>query len=123
MSNGGVWEMARIALPEHEDVFTHVMTRLGSPRLNRRVTEGWEAQYDPDATTLTPREREAARIRSAYLVGCGSCIAFRAARDIPGFCDDEIPEGLYENVFAYRTWPGYSERERLIIEFTERYSE
>jgi alkylhydroperoxidase family enzyme len=114
--------MARIALPPDQDHFLYVMNKVGSPRLNKRLNDGWDAQYFNDST-VTPREREAARIRMAHHVGCASCIAFRAAHDLPAFSDQEIPEELYENIFNYRSWPGYTERERLIIEFAERYSD
>src|SRR5829696_6517272 len=96
------------------------MGKIGSPRLLESRTDSWLAQYLNDSS-LTPRERESARIRSAHHVGCTNCVAFRAARDVPGFSDEPIPEELYENVFDYKTSPGYTERERLIIQFTERY--
>lgn len=99
----------------------HVTTELGSPRLNARLRESWNVQYDNDST-LTPREREAARIRTAHLMGCTMCIGVRMGRDLPGFSPEPIPEELYLEVFEYRTSPVYSVRERLAVEFAERYS-
>ena len=58
--------MRRIRIPEGTDPVMHVVTELGSPRLNQRLRESWDVQYDNDST-LTPREREAARIRTAHL--------------------------------------------------------
>jgi alkylhydroperoxidase family enzyme len=111
----------RIEIPESEDAFAYVTEKLGSPMLRKTRIDAWLAQYISDSP-LTPRERESARIRSAHYVGCGRCVAFRPARDMPGFSDEPIPEEFYENVFNYESWPGYSERERLILEFGERYT-
>jgi alkylhydroperoxidase family enzyme len=112
----------RIEIPDDgRDIVMHVVTELGSPRLNQRLRESWVYQYDNDST-LTPREREAARIRTAHLMGCSMCIDVRMERDMPGFSPEPIPEDLYLNVFDYKTWPGYSTRERLAVEFAERYS-
>jgi alkylhydroperoxidase family enzyme len=111
----------RIAIPDGQDMVMHITTELGSPRLNERLRESWNVQYNNDST-LTPREREAARIRTAHLMGCTMCIGVRMGRDLPGFSDEPIPEELYLDVFEYRTSPTYSVRERLAIEFGERYS-
>lgn len=93
----------RINLPAGEDPVRYTMTR-----------------YFNDST-VTPREREAARARTAHQMSCAYCTAFRAARDLPNFSDEAIPEEIYEHVFEYKTWPGYTERERLAIEFAERF--
>lgn len=113
---------SRIELPEGVNAFDYVVTQVGSPALQQRLKDSWKAQMLNDST-LTPREREAARIRSAYNIGCTNCVELRMARDLPGFSDEPIDEGVYENVFAYSTWPGYTTRERLIIEFVERHAE
>lgn len=110
----------RIRLPPNEDPVLYTMTRVGSPRLLESRVESWGAQYFNDST-VTPREREAMRMRGAHQMSCTFCTAFRGARDLEGFTDEEIPEEFYENVFEYKTWPGYTERERLAIEFMERF--
>lgn len=110
----------RIEIPEGQDAVMHVVTELGSPRLNLRLRDSWDVQYENDST-LSPREREAARIRTAHLMGCSMCVDVRMGRDKPGFSPEPIPEDLYQKVFEYRTWEGYSARERLAIEFAERY--
>ncbi|MBM3594711.1 MAG: carboxymuconolactone decarboxylase family protein [Alphaproteobacteria bacterium] len=88
-------------------------------------------------TKLTLREIEAARYRTAQINGCMVCMGFRAGRDFPqmfeGFGGDveastwarsEKPdEALYENVGNWRDWPGYSERERLAIQYAEGMGE
>lgn len=111
----------KIEIPEGQQMVMHIVTELGSPRLNQRLRESWDYQYDNDST-LTPREREAARIRTAHMMGCTMCIGVRMGRDKPGFSAEPIPEELYLEVFDYRTSPVYSTRERLCIEFAERYS-
>ncbi len=110
----------RIEIPEGQDMVMHIVTEMGSPRLNQRLRESWDYQYDNDST-LTPREREAARIRTAHLMGCTMCVDVRMGRDKPGFSPEPIPEELYTEVFDYQTSPVYSARERLCIEFAERY--
>lgn len=50
-------------------------------------------------------------------------MAWRPARDRPGFSNEEIPGDLYEHVLEYETWPGFTERERLCVEFAERYAD
>ncbi|WP_433733266.1 carboxymuconolactone decarboxylase family protein [Nocardia sp. CA-129566] len=122
----------RIGLPAGEDPFAYIMLKIGSPRLNKSLLESWDAQYFNDST-VTPRERECLRTRLAQQQqACNYCDAFRLHRDAQGFAAiigvnrgefsfDETPEELYERVFEYATWPGYTERERLAIEFGERF--
>ena len=115
--------MARITLPEGEDPVDVLTTKVGSPQLNARMVNGWAVQYSPGDTTLSLREREVARTVYSHLLGCAKCQATRLARDIPAFAGIDVPEELYENIFAPASWPGYSERERLIVEISERYAE
>jgi len=121
----------RIDLPAGEDPVIYTMMKMGSSRLLQSRHESWDAQFFNDST-ITPREREVARMRMAHHMSCTHCTAFRGTRDAPeliaalglsrnGFSDEEIPEELYERVFEYATWPGYTERERLTIEFAERF--
>jgi alkylhydroperoxidase family enzyme len=97
------------------------MTKVGSLRLHQSKMESWHAQYLNDST-LTPREREAMRIRFTYIIGCSSCNVWRPAITLPGFAKEPIEEEFYENVLQYKTWPHYTERERLLIEFVERFA-
>jgi alkylhydroperoxidase family enzyme len=82
---------------------------------------------------LSLRELEGARYRTALINGCNACTAFRGARDFPGmfatfdgdlensvFARGPAPdEAFYANVENWRDWPGYSERERLVIRYAE----
>ena len=113
--------MLRIAVPADQDPLTYVLGQAGSPALSRARAEAFNAQYDNDSS-LSPREREVARMTIAHLMGCNHCVRIRMGRDRPGFSADPIPEELYTHVLEYRSWPGYSERERLAAEFCERFA-
>jgi len=110
----------RVDIPAGEHPVIWSTRSIGSPRLRRNQAESFDAAYFNDSH-LTPRERELIRMRSAYDSGCALCIGTRAGRDKPGYADEEIPLDVYEHVLEYKTWPGYTERERLVIEFCERY--
>jgi alkylhydroperoxidase family enzyme len=51
-------------------------------------------------------------------LGCVACSDFRA----PSVLDAGIAPELYENVAAYATYPGYTPRQRLAIEYAERFA-
>ena len=67
---------------------------------------------------LPAAEREPARMRIAQLNACDACATFRA----PSVIEAGVTEEHYEHVAAWRTWPGYSDRQRLAIEFAERFA-
>jgi len=86
-------------------------------------------------SALSLREFEGARARTAELNGCLICQRFRAARDLGSMFAangvraestvvDHGPapdEAFYAAVSEWRTSPLYSPRERLAIEFAERF--
>lgn len=110
----------RITLPEDANPVVYATMQVGSPKLTELRQTAFRVTYLNDST-LSPREREMIRMRAVYHTSCSLCSGTRAARDIPGYSDETIPEELYEHVMQWRTWPGYTERERLAIEFCERY--
>jgi AhpD family alkylhydroperoxidase len=67
---------------------------------------------------LPADERELARMRIAQINDCVACSDFRA----PSVLDAGIAPELYENVAAYATYPGYTPRQRLAIEYAERFA-
>jgi AhpD family alkylhydroperoxidase len=67
---------------------------------------------------LPAEERELARMRIAQINDCMACSDFRA----PSVLDAGIAPELYENVAAYATYAGYTPRQRLVIEFAERFA-
>jgi AhpD family alkylhydroperoxidase len=68
---------------------------------------------------LPASEREPARMRIAQLNACDACATFRA----PSVVDAGVSEDLYEHLGEWRTWPGYSDRQRLAIEYAERFAD
>ena len=65
---------------------------------------------------LPPEEREVARMRIAQLNDCTACSTFRA----PSVLEAGVPEEHYRHLDEYETWPGYTDRQRLAIEYAER---
>ena len=64
------------------------------------------------------REREVARMRIALINGCAICQQWRST---PG-ADGNISEADYANVLEWRTYAGYSERERIAVDYAERFA-
>jgi alkylhydroperoxidase family enzyme len=69
-------------------------------------------------SNLPPLEREMARMRIAQLNDCSACATFRA----PSMTEADIPADHYLHVDDYATYPGYSDRQRLAIEYAERFA-
>lgn len=67
---------------------------------------------------LPPDERELARMRIAQINDCIACSDFRAQSVLEAGVSPE----LYDNVAAYATYPGYTPRQRLAIEYAERFA-
>src|ERR1700754_1690419 len=63
-------------------------------------------------------ERELARMRIAEINDCVACADFRA----PSVLDAGVAPELYENVANYATYAGYTARQRLAIEYAERFA-
>jgi alkylhydroperoxidase family enzyme len=64
------------------------------------------------------RERELARMRIALINGCAICQQWRSTPGAAGALD----ESDYAGVAAWQSSPRYSERERLAIEYAERFA-
>lgn len=69
-------------------------------------------------STLPAEEREVARMRLAQLNACNACSNFRA----PSVLAAGLTEDLYEHLEEAATFEGYSTRQRLAIEFAERFA-
>jgi AhpD family alkylhydroperoxidase len=80
--------------------------------VDRMITTAYQRSKLPAA------EREVARMRIAQLNDCSACASFRA----PSVLAAGVPAELYEHVRDYRTYPGYTERQRLAIEYAERFA-
>jgi alkylhydroperoxidase family enzyme len=57
-------------------------------------------------------------MRIAELNDCTACSTFRA----PSVVQAGVPEEHYAHLAEYATWPGYSDRQRLAIEYAERFA-
>ena len=69
-------------------------------------------------SVLPAAEREVARMRIAEINDCNACGDFRA----PSVLAAGVPEELYAHVSEYKTYPGYTDRQRLAIEYAERFA-
>jgi AhpD family alkylhydroperoxidase len=69
-------------------------------------------------SVLPAAEREVARMRIAQLNDCDACSDFRA----PSVREAGLPADLYDHVADYASYPGYTERQRLAIEYAERFA-
>lgn len=67
---------------------------------------------------LPAEERELARMRIAQINDCVACADFRAESVL----DAGLALELYDNVAAYADYPGYTPRQRLAIEYAERFA-
>lgn len=71
-----------------------------------------------EQSILPVRERELARMRIALINDCAIC---RQWRSTPG-AEGALTEAEYDGVADWRGFDGYSERERLAIEYAERFA-
>jgi AhpD family alkylhydroperoxidase len=69
-------------------------------------------------SVLPASEREVARMRIAQLNDCVACSDFRAQ----SVREAGVPAEHYDNVANYRDFPGYTTRQRLAIEYAERFA-
>lgn len=112
----------RIDVPQDREPLEHILNHLGSPMLRECRQRMFRTMYDAPETTLTAREREGMRILGAVRTNCPICAGMRLWRDWPGFSGGEIPEEFYENAIALNVaWSGFTDRERLLIEFADRF--
>ncbi|CAJ1582699.1 carboxymuconolactone decarboxylase family protein [[Mycobacterium] wendilense] len=89
---------------------------LKSPDIGGAMAGFTHAVYNQNR--LPMRVRELARIVIAHANECAVCINTRDA-DGPAA---GVDEDLYSHAHEWRTWPGYSEQERLGAEFAHRFA-
>lgn len=70
------------------------------------------------SSILPAPEREAARMKIAAINECDACSTFRAPSVRAAGVDDD----LYCHVGDYKSYEGYTERQRLAIEYAERFA-
>jgi AhpD family alkylhydroperoxidase len=107
--------MARIDVPDGPGGEAAMIWTL-RPELGGMVERMIRGAYQD--SILPADERELARMRIAQINDCVACSDFRA----PSVLDAGIAPELYENVAAHATYPGYTPRQRLAIEYAERFA-
>ena len=107
--------MARIEIPDGPGGDAAMVWTL-RPEMAGMVDRMITTAYS--RSILDPAEREAARMRIAELNACEACATFRA----PSVADAGVTDDVYAHVSEWRTWPGYTDRQRLAIEFAERFA-
>lgn len=106
--------MARITLPEGD---SEDWARFWSLRPEFGKAADQFSGVIQDRSILAVREQEAARARVAEINQCMTCLAARI-EDMDGH---DIDESFYSDVNDPTKRGRYSERERLAIEFAERF--
>jgi alkylhydroperoxidase family enzyme len=71
-----------------------------------------------EQSIIPVRERELARMRIAEVNDCAICRQWRKTTGAA----EVVTEDDYANVAQWQTFAGYSERERLAIEYAERFA-
>ena len=107
--------MARLDVPDGPGGEAAMIWTL-RPQLGAMVERMIRGAYQE--SILPADERELARMRIAQINDCVACSDFRA----PSVLDAGIAPDLYENVADYATYPSYTSRQRLAIEYAERFA-
>jgi AhpD family alkylhydroperoxidase len=107
--------MARLEVPDGPGGEAAMIWTL-RPQLGDMVERMIRGAYQQ--SVLPPDERELARMRIAQINDCVACSDFRA----PSVLEAGVAPELYQNVAAYATYPGYTPRQRLAIEYAERFA-
>jgi alkylhydroperoxidase family enzyme len=105
----------RIELPEGK---SDPEVRMWKLRPEMGIGAGTLSHAVYEESILPVRERELARMRIAQINDCAICQQWRKTAGTA----DAMTEDDFANVGNYRTYPGYSERERLAVEYAERFA-
>jgi alkylhydroperoxidase family enzyme len=87
-----------------------------SPELGAAMAQFSQAVYTKGRLPL--RVREAARIVIAH---ANECVVCQNTRDSAGDASG-IDEEFYAHARQWQTWPGYSDAERIAMEFAHRFA-
>jgi AhpD family alkylhydroperoxidase len=107
--------MARLDVPEGEGGDAVQIWSL-RPEMGAAVNRLVDAAYNK--SILPVRVREAARMRIAQLNDCTVCLAFRA----DSVRAQGLTEEFYEHVAAHEDGGAFDTRERLAMEYAERFA-
>ncbi|HKV20554.1 MAG TPA: carboxymuconolactone decarboxylase family protein [Mycobacterium sp.] len=87
-----------------------------SPEIGTGMVAFVDAVYNKNR--LPMRVRELARMVIAL---DNECVVCQNTRDSEGSAAG-VDEDLYDHAAVWRTWPGYSDQERIAAEFAERFA-
>jgi AhpD family alkylhydroperoxidase len=107
--------MARIEIPEGDG---GEATQLFLMRPELGIAAGKFSHAAYHKSILPVREREAARMRIAQINQCQICLNYRAS----SVTEQGVPEELYAHVAEHATRDDYTPREKLAIEYAERFA-
>jgi AhpD family alkylhydroperoxidase len=107
--------MARIEIPEGKG---GPEVRMWKLRPEMGIGAGTLSHAVYEQSILPVRERELARMRIAQINDCAICQQWRKTTGSA----EALSEADFANVADWRTYPGYSERERLAVEYAERFA-
>jgi AhpD family alkylhydroperoxidase len=107
--------VARIDVPDGPGGEAAMIWSL-RPQLGGMVERMIKGAYNQ--SVLPPDERELARMRIAQINDCVACSDFRA----PSVLEAGVAPELYDHVADYATYPGYTPRQRLAIEYADRFA-
>jgi AhpD family alkylhydroperoxidase len=107
--------MARLDIPEGPGGEAAMIWSL-RPQLAGMVERMIHGAYQQ--SVLPPEERELARMRIAQLNECVACSDFRA----PSVVEAGVAAELYDNVADWARYPGYTDRQRLAIQYAELFA-
>lgn len=105
--------MSRIGAFADDDAAGWVMQ---SPDIGMAMAAFTNAVYTKNR--LPMRVRELARMVIAL---DNECVVCQNTRDSAGIAEG-VDDDLYDHASEWRTWPGYSARERVAAEFAERFA-
>src|SRR5689334_16851057 len=106
--------VARLEIPDGPGGEAAMIWSL-RPQLGGMVERMINGAYNQ--SVLPPEERELARMRIAQINDCVACSDFRA----PSVLEAGVSAELYDHVADYSTYSGYTQRQRLAIEYAERF--
>jgi AhpD family alkylhydroperoxidase len=107
--------MARIDIPEGSGGEASRVWRL-QPEMGVMVETMVRTVYG--SSVLPAAEREVARMKIAQLNDCSACSTFRA----PSTREAGVEDDLYRHLDDYASYEGYTERQRLAIEYAARFA-
>jgi AhpD family alkylhydroperoxidase len=107
--------MARIDIPDGPGGDAAMVWSL-RPEMAGMVDRMIKTAYQ--RSLLPASEREVARMRIAQLNACDACSTFRATSVVEAGVDEES----YAHVAEWKTWAGYTDRQRLAIEYAEQFA-